>query len=367
MTDEKYMEMALQLARKGIGSVSPNPLVGAVIVKDGKVIGKGYHTKAGQPHAERVALAQCSTSPQGATLYVNLEPCCHQGRTPPCTDAIIESGIARVVIGSEDPNPKVCGKGTNLLKEWGISVTEGILESECQTLNEVFFHYARLGTPYVVMKYAMTMDGKIATRTGASRWISGKESRLFVHEMRNRLSGIMVGVGTVLADDPLLTCRIEGGRNPVRIICDTNLRTPLTAKVVETAGDISTIIATSVEDVQRHLPYSRAGCKILTVPKAGEHTDLNALMKRLGEMEIDSILLEGGSEMHWSALESGIVQKVQCVIAPQVFGGRTAKAPVGGMGVDIPDHAYQLAATKISELGRDYLLESEVVYPCSQE
>ena len=177
----------------------------------------------------------------------------------------------------------------------------------------------------------------------------------------------MVGVGTVLADDPFLTCRMEGGRNPVRIICDTNLRTPLTAKVVKTAGDISTIVATSTEDTERHLPYIQAGCKILTVPKAGEHTDLKALMRRLGEMEIDSILLEGGSEMHWSALESGVVQKVQCVIAPQVFGGKTAKTPVGGMGVNIPDQAYQLTATKTSKLGRDYLLESEVVYPCSRE
>lgn len=366
-TDEKYMRRALALAKKGSGTVSPNPLVGAVIVEDGRIIGEGYHEKAGSPHAERNALAFCTESPEGATLYVTLEPCCHYGTTPPCTDAIIESGISRVVIGSTDPNPQVSGKGIAILKEHGISVSQGILEKKCLKLNEIFFHFICFGTPFVVMKYAMTMDGKIATRTGASRWISGEESRFFVHRMRHRLSGIMVGVGTVLADDPLLTCRIEGGKDPVRIICDTNLRTPVDSNIVRTAAETPAIIATSVGNPNRHSPYIQAGCEVLVVPKSGEHVDLRVLMEKLGEKKIDSILLEGGSTLHWSALESRIVQKMQCFISPQIFGGIKAKSPVGGLGVETPNQSYKLTATTIKKLGQDFLMESEVIYPCSQE
>ena len=218
MEDEKWMRRALHLAERGIGQVNPNPLVGAVIVRDGRTLGEGWHERYGGPHAERNALGHCVGSPEGATLYVNLEPCCHTGRNPPCTDAILESGIRRVVVGSLDPNPLVAGRGISLLREKGIEVVIGILKEESDAINAPFFHYIRTGTPYVVLKYAMTLDGKIASRTGASRWITGEAARERVHQDRGRYAAVMVGIGTVLADDPLLTCRIEGGRSPLRII-----------------------------------------------------------------------------------------------------------------------------------------------------
>lgn len=226
MNDTDYMRLALELAERGRGWTNPNPMVGAVIVKDGRVIGEGYHHRCGALHAEREAFAACRESPAGATLYVTLEPCCHHGRQPPCTEAILEAGISRVVVGSGDPNPLVAGKGLDILRAHGAEVETGVLQPECDALNAVFFHYIRTRQPYVVMKYAMTLDGKIATRTGASRWITGEKARERVHQDRRRYAAIMAGVGTVLADDPLLTCRMEGGRNPVRVICDTHLRTP---------------------------------------------------------------------------------------------------------------------------------------------
>lgn len=365
MTDSEYMRLALQLARKGAGRVSPNPMVGAVIVKDGVVIGQGYHQQYGGLHAERNALAACTAPPQGATLYVTLEPCCHYGKTPPCTEAILENGIARVVIGSDDPNPLVAGKGIEILRSHGVQVTTHVLQAECDKLNEVFFHFIQTKTPYVVMKYAMTLDGKIATKTGASQWITGEIARRRVHEDRNRYSAIMAGVGTVLADNPQLTCRIKGGRNPVRIICDTHLRTPLTAQVVTTANSVPTILATSEPDPACHQPYLDTGCQVVTVPQRDGHLDLNALMEALGAQNIDSILLEGGGTLNWTALQSGIVQKVQAYVAPKLFGG-TAKNPVMGLGVELPDQAVQLTSPTVTRLGEDLLLESEVI-PCSPE
>lgn len=367
MTDQKYMKLALELAKKGRGTVAPNPMVGAIIVKDGNIIGQGYHKQAGTSHAERLALASCTQSPEGATLYVTLEPCCHHGRTPPCTDAILESGIVRVVVGSTDPNPEVCGKGLSGLREHGIQVAEHICEEECNELNEIFFHYIQTLRPYVVMKCAMTMDGKIATGTGASKWITGEVAREHVHRTRHHLSAIMVGVGTVLTDDPLLTCRIEGGKNPLRIICDTELRTPLTAQVVTTAQEVPTVLATGCTDKDKQQPYLEAGCKIWEVPMDEKHIDLSALMDIAGKNRVDSILLEGGSTLNWSALESGIVQKIHCYIAPKVFGGSKARSPVGGSGVELPSQAYPLGNRKIIELGEDILIESEVKKPCSQE
>ena len=231
LQDEKYMRRALELAQRGRGWVSPNPVVGAVIVRDdGTVIGEGWHEKYGDLHAERNALKHCMEPPAGATMYVTLEPCCHHGRQPPCTDAILEAGIRRVVVGSGDPNPMVAGKGIRILREHGVEVTEGVLRDACNAVNEIFFHFIQTNTPYVVMKYAMTLDGKIAAWTGESKWITGEEARAHVHALRGRLFGIMCGVGTVLADDPLLTCRLPGTRDPVRIICDTHLRTPLTSR-----------------------------------------------------------------------------------------------------------------------------------------
>jgi len=361
MDDKQYMQMALKLAEKGSGQVSPNPMVGAVIVKDGRVIGQGYHQKYGSPHAERNALASCATSPKGSTLYVTLEPCCHYGKTPPCTEAVIESGISKVVVGVKDPNPLVAGKGIEKLRQQGIEVIEGFLEAECKKLNEVFFHYIKTKTPFVVMKYAMTMDGKTAAHTGNSKWITGEAARLRVHQDRGRYTAIMAGIGTVLADDPLLTCRVENGKNPVRIICDTNLRLPLNSKVVETAKDIPTIIATSCTDEEKQRPYLDSSCEIMMVSENNGHIDLNELMVSLGRQKIDSVLLEGGSTLNWSALENGLVSKVQAYIAPKLLGGEGAKTPIGGLGAPHPDKAFFLANSKITMLGEDILIESEVI------
>ena len=243
MTDETYMRRALELAEKGAGWVSPNPLVGAVIVKDEEIIGEGYHERYGQLHAERNALAHCTKSPEGATIYVTLEPCCHHGKQPPCTDALLAAGIRRVVIGSKDPNPLVHGKGIRIVREHGVEVTEHVLEKECDAENEVFFHYMQTKLPFVILKYAMTLDGKIATYTGASRWVTGEAARAHVHRMRNRYRAIMVGVGTVLADDPMLNVRVEGWKSPVRIVCDSSLRIPLDSQIVRSAKEYRTIVA----------------------------------------------------------------------------------------------------------------------------
>lgn len=367
MQDENYMQRAIQLAQQGVGWVSPNPLVGAVIVKDGQVIGEGYHARCGEAHAERNALANCRTDPQGATIYVTLEPCCHYGRTPPCTQAILETGISRVVVGSRDPNPLVAGKGLAILQEAGLTVCEGVLGKDCEALNEVFFHYIRTKKPYVVLKYAMTMDGKIAATTGASQWITGEGARRRVHEDRHRYRGILVGVGTVLADDPQLTCRIPNGRNPLRIVCDSQLRTPLHAQLVRTAKEIPTLLATCCADEEKLTPYRQSGCEILSLPCAEDgHLDLKTLLSSLGERQVDSLLVEGGATLNWSFLQHGLVQKLQCYLAPKLFGGAAAKSPIGGIGVPHPDQAFPLSSPRITPLGRDLLLESEVL-SCSPE
>jgi diaminohydroxyphosphoribosylaminopyrimidine deaminase/5-amino-6-(5-phosphoribosylamino)uracil reductase len=366
LSDETYMKLALEYAKKGRGWVNPNPMVGAIVVKDGRVIGTGYHQRYGEPHAERNALASCTEPPQGTTLYVTLEPCCHYGKTPPCTEAILESGIRRVVVGSFDPNPLVAGKGIRILRRNGIEVTEGVLSEACTALNEVFFHFIRTKMPYVVMKYAMTIEGKIATHSGQSKWITGEAARRQVQKDRYRYSGIMVGIGTVLADDPLLTCRLPNSRNPVRIICDSRLRTPLDAQAVRTAGEVSTILATCSQDEALARPYQEAGCEVLVLPSKDGQVDLRALMTALGTKGIDSVLLEGGGALNWSALQSGIVNKVQAYVTPKLFGGVDAKSPVAGMGVESPEQAFRLASPQVRRLGEDILLESEVL-PCSQE
>ncbi len=361
MEDQEYMKMALKLAEKGCGFVAPNPMVGAVIVKNGKVIGSGYHQKYGELHAERNAILSCTEPTEGAAIYVTLEPCCHYGKTPPCTDAIIESGIKTVVIGSEDPNPIVSGKSIDILKEHGINVRTDILKDECHKLNEVFFHYIQTVTPFVVMKYAMTLDGKIATYSGKSKWITNEISREHVHHSRHKYSAIMVGVNTVIADDPMLTCRIPEGRNPKRIICDTNLRTPLTSRIVQSAGEVPTYIATASEDKEKIREFVHRNCKIIHVPKRSEQIDLKILMKKLALEKIDSILLEGGAELNFNALKSGIVNKVQSYISPKIFGGSKAKTPVGGSGIESPSDAFTLANREISFLGDDILIEFEVI------
>lgn len=361
MIHEKFMAEALELAEKGVGYVNPNPMVGAVIVRNDEIIGSGYHRKCGEFHAERNAFADCDSRGidcTGADMYVTLEPCCHHGKTPPCTEAIIEHGIKRVFIGSSDPNPLVAGKGAEILRKNGIEVTEGILKEESDRLNEIFFHYITEKTPFVTMKYAMTMDGKIACYTGQSKWITDEAARENVHHDRLKHMGIMVGVGTVIADNPMLTCRIEGGKHPVRIICDTNLRTPIDSNIVCTAKEIPTIIACSKGDTEE---FEAMGCQIVKVPEKDGYVDLKLLMVILGrDYKIDSILLEGGGQLNWSALKSGIVNKIQAYIAPKMFGGKDAPTAVSGIGAESPNECVMLYDTQIKTIGRDILIESRV-------
>ncbi len=357
---EKYMKKAIQLAQLGRGHTNPNPMVGAIIVKNNKIIGGGYHQYYGGLHAERDAFANCTEDPSGADLYVTLEPCCHYGKTPPCTDIIIEKNIKRVFVGSDDPNPLVAGKGIEKLKQNGIEVYTGILKSQCDKLNTIFFHYIKTKTPYVVMKYAMTADGKIATYTGDSKWITAEQSRKQVHHIRNAVSGIMVGIGTVLADNPLLNCRIEGGKNPIRIICDSTLKIPLDSQIVKTANEIKTIIAFAQKDEQKQIALQKAGIQLLYLPNEQNKVDLNALMIELGKQKIDSILLEGGATLNECALQCGIVNKLLVYIAPKIFGGSEAKSPVAGKGVAMASKAYNLYLKEIKTIGQDILLEYDV-------
>ncbi|MGF6376255.1 diaminohydroxyphosphoribosylaminopyrimidine deaminase/5-amino-6-(5-phosphoribosylamino)uracil reductase [Clostridiales Family XIII bacterium PM5-7] len=357
----KYMELAISLAKKAIGFTNPNPLVGAVIVKHNRIIGTGYHQEYGGPHAERNALASCTESPEGATMYVTLTPCCHYGKTPPCTDAIIQYKLAKVVIGSRDPNPLVLNHSITLLEAAGITVVQDVMKTECDALNAAFFHYITTGLPYVTMKYAMTLDGKIATHSGASKWITGHDARANVHRDRHQYAAIMVGSGTVIRDNPQLTARFSGSKDPVRIICDTALRIPLDVAVVKTAKNTPTIIATACEDKDKQRTYTDLGCRIIWIPKDNSnHIDLVKLMEVLGKEQINSILLEGGGQLNWSALCSGIVNKVQAYIAPKLFGGNLAPGPIGGIGVDTPNQAFALVNQTISHFGDDLLIESEV-------
>ncbi|MFT8396070.1 bifunctional diaminohydroxyphosphoribosylaminopyrimidine deaminase/5-amino-6-(5-phosphoribosylamino)uracil reductase RibD [Propionibacterium sp.] len=365
MSDEQFMRAALSCAQIGLGRVNPNPLVGAVVVHHGVIIGRGGHEYFGGPHAERNALAACADDPHGATIYVTLEPCCHTGKTPPCTDALIAAGITRVVVGCLDPNPLVAGRGVAALRAHGIAVATGVLTQECAALNEPFLHFITTGRPLVVMKYAMTLDGKIATRTGASRWVSGEQSRERVQQDRHRWAAIMVGVGTVLADDPHLTCRLPGSHSPLRIICDTRLRTPMDAAVVRTAHHTPTLLATCSTDTARAEGYRQAGCEVMVLPTSEGHVDLRALCTALGARGIDSVVLEGGARLNWSALHAGIVNKIQAYLAPKLFGGADAPSPVAGIGVSDPSSAFQIGPPQLTRLGEDLLWESEVLQ-CSQ-
>ena len=362
MNDSEWMGRALMLAQRGRGWTSPNPMVGAVIVKNGVKIGEGWHTRCGALHAEREALAHCQQSPEGATLYVTLEPCCHTGRQPPCTQAILEAGITRVVVGSPDPNPLVAGKGIQQLRQAGVQVTENILREECDQLNAIFLHYIKTKTPYVAMKYAMTMDGKIACYTGASQWVTGSEARTHVQQLRHQYRAIMVGIGTVLQDDPMLNCRMQEGRDPIRVVCDSQLRTPLRSKLVQTAGQIPTILATACTEPQKWAAYQEAGCRVLALPDAEQRVALPALMRELAAQEIDSILLEGGGTLNWAMLRHQLVQRVYAYTAPKLFGGRDARTPVEGQGCAAPEDAVLLKNTRITPIGPDFLLESEVEY-----
>lgn len=363
--DQKYMQRALELAAKGGGWTNPNPNVGAVIVKDGRIIGEGYHERCGQLHAERNAFAHLTEDASGATIYVTLEPCCHYGKTPPCTEAIIEHNIARVVIGSRDPNPLVAGKGAKLLREKGIVVEEDFMREECDKLNAIFFHHITTGKPYVAMKYAMTLDGKIATRTGASKWITGDKAREHVHTKRSRYAAILAGIGTVLADDPMLNARIDNAHQPVRVIVDTSLRIPMDSNIVKSAGEYKTIVACksleqSNKQIEKMNQLEELGITVVELPLVDGHVSLKSLMEYLASQGLDSVYIEGGGQIHESALKEGIVNHVYAYVAPKIFGGSEAKTPVEGVGVSVPDECAKLILTDTSVLGDDILLEYEV-------
>lgn len=359
--DKHYMELAIELAKKSRGKVNPNPLVGAVIVKDEKIIGEGYHMLYGEAHAEVNAFNNATNDVKGSTMYITLEPCSHYGKTPPCVDQIIKKKIKRVVVGSLDPNPLVAGNGIIKLKEAGIEVEVGVLESECKKINEVFMKYIVTRKPFVVMKCAMSLDGKITTSSGESKWITGEASRRDVHETRNKLSGIMVGVETVIKDNPELTCRIDNCRNPVRIIVDSTLRIPLESKVINEIHKAKTIIATTMKATKDKIKALESrGINVLIVKLKNKRVDLNHLMTKLGELKIDSILLEGGAALNFSALEEGIVDKVEIYIAPMIIGGEKSRTPVGGKGVGFLNQAYKLKDLTSRRIGDDILLEGYI-------
>ncbi len=361
---EGYMKLALELAKKGIGRVHPNPMVGAVIVKDGKILGQGYHKKCGEGHAEVNAFKDAeekNENVEGAEMYVTLEPCSHFGKTPPCADKIIEKKISKVFIGTLDPNPLVAGRGVKKLKDAGIYVEYGILESECYKLNEVFMKYIVKKEPFVVMKTGMSLDGKIATYSGESKWITEEKSRENVHNLRNELTGIMVGINTVLKDNPQLTCRVNGGRNPIRIIVDSNLKIPMDCKIVNTAKEVETIIATTDKaNLDKINSLEDKGVKIIVVPSKNGKVNLKELMTILGKLKIDSILLEGGGTLNFSALEEGIVDKVKIYIAPKIIGGKDSKTPIEGKGIDNLKDAFKITNLSVSTIGEDILVEGYV-------
>lgn len=370
--DEFYMNTALDLAKKGVGKVNPNPLVGAVIVKGGKVIGVGYHERYGDVHAEVNAFKNTTEDITGSTMYVTLEPCSHYGKTPPCADKIIENKISRVVIGMVDPNPLVSGNGVKKLQEAGIDVTVGVLEDECKKINEVFIKYITTKIPFVTLKAAMSLDGKIATVSGESKWITGEESRKQVHNLRNELSAIMVGVNTVIVDNPQLTCRISNGRNPVRVIVDSTLRIPMNSNIIKSLEEVKTIIATTEKSSNKKTKeLLNLGAKVLIIKDKNGKVDLDELMIKLGEENIDSILLEGGATLNYSALEAGIVDKVMIYISPKIIGGVNAKTPVEGEGIKLLKDAFYIKNIVPKIIDKDILLEGYVKgainNKCSQE
>ncbi|GAB6085403.1 bifunctional diaminohydroxyphosphoribosylaminopyrimidine deaminase/5-amino-6-(5-phosphoribosylamino)uracil reductase RibD [Alkaliphilus crotonatoxidans] len=361
--DEKMMERALQLAERGWGKTRPNPLVGAVVVRDQQVISEGHHDRFGGDHAELAALKKIDFQGEGATLYVNLEPCSHHGKTPPCVEAIIKSKIKRVVVAMTDPNPLVAGNGIKLLKNHGIEVTLGVLRHQAATLNEIFIKYITQRKPFCILKTAMTLDGKIATVTGDAKWISGQKSRAYVHHIRNRVSGIMVGVNTVIADNPMLNTRKSGQEvtHPTRIIVDSHCRIPLTSHVVTTAKEQPTIIA-STRDVDSHriAQLKEHQVEVIQLPSRNGRVDLVSLMAELGKREIDSVLLEGGSTLNGSALEASIVDKIMVFVAPKILGGERAPTPVGGNGIKQVIDAIQLENITVKSYAEDILIEAYV-------
>ena len=358
--DERFMKLALSLAERARGRTNPNPMVGAVIVRDGLMVGQGYHRRAGTPHAEIHAIADAGAKTEGATIYVSLEPCSHHGRTGPCTEAIVKAGLSRVVMAMTDPNPRVSGRGKRILEEHGIQVTTGILESESRKLNEAYIKYITTDRPFVILKTAMSLDGKIATASGCSRWISCEDSRRLVHQIRDEVDAIMVGIGTVLRDDPSLTTRLgiplEKGHDPIRIILDSRASIPLKSKVLNLDSPAGTIIAVTPQAPQDKIDQLKQRAEVLILPEQSGRVDLEALMEKLGRMEIMNILLEGGAEVNASALKAGIIDKVMVFIAPKLISGSTSPCPIGGAGIDDLSEAVYLNDISVERIGEDILV-----------
>lgn len=357
--DIKYMRMALRLAGKARGRTSPNPMVGAIVVKNGKVLSRGYHRKAGEPHAEAVALAKAGKAAKGATLYVTLEPCSHTNkRTPPCTPLVMQSGVKRVVVAMIDPNPHVSGGGIKALRKAGIEVLTGVLEADAKKLNEAFIKHVTTGMPFVTLKIAQTLDGRIATAAGESKWITGEEARKEGHRLRDRHDAILVGINTVLKDDPSLTTRVPRGRDPLRIIVDSKLRVPLIAKVLTQRSTAKTFIATLDSMPKDRLDkLLDAGAEILIVKEKSGQVDLKHLMRMLGSFGITSILIEGGSTVNASALRSGIVDKVVVFAAPLLMTGADSLCSIGGKSPARLSNAVRLHRVTSQWVGQDLMVE----------
>ncbi len=357
------MSRALELAKLGKGFVNPNPLVGAVIVKNNRTIGEGYHKEYGGPHAEINAFSNAIEDVSQADMYVTLEPCSHYGKTPPCVDEIIKRDIKKVVIAMEDPNPLVSGRGINKLKEHGIEVIVGVLEKEAQKINEVFIKYISTNLPFCILKTAMTLDGKIAAYTGDSKWITGEASRKHVHMLRHEISSIMVGIGTVVKDNPNLTTRLDhmSFRNPTRIIVDTSGRIPLNSNVLECNEEKQTVVAVTERAHKEKIKnIEKKGARVIVLPHKKNHVNLSSLMKYLGEMKIDSVLIEGGGTLNYSLLKEGLVDKVIAFIAPKILGGEKATTPVAGQGIPNVKDCIMLKDMSVTKYGDDLMIEAYV-------
>lgn len=358
--EEKYMRRAIDLARKGEGRVNPNPLVGAVIVKNGEIIGEGYHKVYGGDHAEVEALKNTREDPSGGEIYVNLEPCSHYGKTPPCAKKIVEAGIGKVYIGMEDPNPRVAGRGIEILRRAGIQVELGILEEEARLLNEVFIHYMEEKKPFIAMKWAMTLDGKIATKDFESKWITSEESREDVQRLRNKYSGIMVGSNTVLKDNPRLNCRLENSRNPVKIVLDSSLRIGLDSNILTSRPEETIIFTSEMRNLHKEKKIRELGTRVFLVARKEAGLDLGQIVGILGREGIDSILLEGGAKLNFSALEAGLVDRVHAYISPKIIGGEDSKTPVAGRGVASLGEHFKLDFEICRFLSEDIYIEGKI-------
>jgi diaminohydroxyphosphoribosylaminopyrimidine deaminase/5-amino-6-(5-phosphoribosylamino)uracil reductase len=348
------MRRALELAERGRGYVEPNPLVGAVVVRDGQIVGEGYHQRFGEAHAEIHALAQAGEATRGATLYVTLEPCCHHGKTPPCTQAILRAGVTRVIAAMPDPFPQVSGRGAEQLRNAGISVDFGLCEADARRLNAPYLKLLTTGIPYVHAKWAMTLDGKICTRAGNSKWISSEASRQRVHELRGRMDAIVVGRGTVRADDPLLTARPAGPRTACRVILTSEGNLPLASQIITTAREVPTMVVTVGRHADQEEKLRQAGCEVLPVPPGpGRHPDISLLLRELGRRRFTNILVEGGSAVLGSFLDAGTIDEVHVFLAAKIVGGAQAKTPIAGLGVATLAGAITLKEMRFEAIGPD--------------